>query len=326
MKRWLFALMTITLGLSINNLFAAEQIDIYNEPEYVNEGTVVINFLSKIKEDAEEEIDNPVVEGIEIELYYRYNGEMVNVKELSQFQDKNLNFVSDENGQIVLSNYPFGFYQYYIVSVPLGYKPSTEVRKIDLNILNSNFNKYDFIVEDIQLAQGSTIVEEEPEEQIKDEVNEEVKVEENTEVLQDNANENIYFENATQMNGYINLNNSNISINQILNNSYNRIYKENDNNILDNRISNNIRLAGEKLKLDILDAMNDVKINDSIKIAILDNGKYLFNAHHIIADSPLDNKFKKHRKIITVERISLKNENINYINTIHLGVQRQIMS
>ena len=31
MKRWLFAIMTITLSFSINNIFAKEQVQIYDE-------------------------------------------------------------------------------------------------------------------------------------------------------------------------------------------------------------------------------------------------------------------------------------------------------
>ena len=134
MKRWLFAIMTITLSFSINNIFAKEQVQIYDDPEIVNEGTVTINFLSKIRDDAEEEIDNPKVEGVQIELYYRENGQMVNIKELPQFIGKNLNLVSDANGQIILNNFPYGFYEYYIIYVPFGYKLDSEVRKIDLNI------------------------------------------------------------------------------------------------------------------------------------------------------------------------------------------------
>ena len=82
MKRWLFLLMTITLSISLNKVLAVEQLNIYDEPEFVNEGTVTINFLSKIKEDADEDIDNPVVGGVQIEIYYRTNGQMINIKEL----------------------------------------------------------------------------------------------------------------------------------------------------------------------------------------------------------------------------------------------------
>ena len=322
MKKWLCVLMTITLSLGINNIFANEQLDIYDEPEYINRGTVVINFLSKIKEDAEEEIDNPVVEGVEIELYYKYNGEMINVKELPQFQDKDLNFVSDVNGKIILSNFPYGFYQYYIVYVPLGYKSSTEVRKIDLNVLNNNFDKYDFIVEDIQLAEGSTIIEEEPEEE---KTNVEENKEVNIEVTQENTNGDRYLENVSQVTNQMNTNNNNIRINSILNNSYNKIQSGKNDNILDKKITNSIKLSGEKLKLDILDAMKNIKINDAIKIAILDNNRDLYKIYHVVSDLPRDSKYRKHKKVITVERITLKNENINYINNIHLGVQRQIM-
>ncbi len=319
MKRWLFALMTIALSFSINNIFATEQLDIYDEPEYVNEGTVVINFLSKIREDAEEEINNPIVEGVEIELYYRYNGEMINVKELPQFQDKNLNLVSDSSGKITLDDFPYGFYQYYIVSVPFGYKLNTEVRTLDLNILNSTINRYDFIVEDIHLAEGGNVIEEEP----KVEENEEVKLEENIENVQETTNENV-----SQVNNNININiNINLSINTILNDSYNKTQKEqDDDNIFNERITNNIKVTNKKIKLDILDAMKDIKINDTIKVAILDNNKDVYKIHNNVVDLPVDNKSKKHKKIVTIERFAIKSENINYVNRIHFSVKRQIMS
>ena len=59
----------------------------------------------------------------------------------------------------------------------------SEVRKIDLNILNSYINKYDFIVEDLQFAEGSTIIEEDPIEEdpiITEDDEKEVIIEDNT--------------------------------------------------------------------------------------------------------------------------------------------------
>ena len=239
MKRWLFLLMTITLSISLNKVLAVEQLDIYDEPEFVNEGTVTINFLSKIRQDADEDIDNPPVEGVQIEIYYRTNRQMINIKELSQFMDKELNLISNENGQIILNDFPYGFYEYYVVSVPLGYKESTQVRKIDLNILNSNINKYDFIVEDLQFAGGSTIVEEEPEEELPNiEEDKEVEnVENNNQTVTNEIQENVeYNQYIPYMDEFVSLNSNNMNINTVLTQSYNREKNSVDNNILDNRI------------------------------------------------------------------------------------------
>ncbi len=324
MKRWLFAIMTITLSFSINNIFAKEQVQIYDDPEIVNEGTVTINFLSKIRDDAEEEIDNPKVEGVQIELYYRENGQMVNIKELPQFIGKNLNLVSDANGQIILNNFPYGFYEYYIIYVPFGYKLDSEVRKIDLNILNSYINKYDFIVEDLQFAEGSTIIEEDPIEEdpiITEDDEKEVIIEDNTSNESINNDHNID-ENIGQSNNYLN----NTSINSIIKDSYDNEKEDSDSNdVLNDRITNKIKPIKNNIKLDIISAMKNIKINDNIKTAILDNYRD-FHKIYIISDMPPVNKNKKHKKIITIEKVAMKNSSINNINYVHLGVQRKIMS
>lgn len=322
MKKWLFAIMTITLSFSINNIFAKEQVQIYDDPEIVNEGTVTINFLSKIRDDADEEIDNPKVEGVQIELYYRENGQMVNIKELPQFIEKNLNLVSDANGQIILNNFPYGFYEYYIIYVPFGYKLDSEVRKIDLNILNSYINKYDFIVEDLQFAEGSTIIEEDPIEEdpiITEDDEKEVIIEDNTSNESINNDHNIE-ENIGQSNNYLN----NTSINSIIKDSYDN-EKEDSNDVLNDRITNKIKPVKNNIKLDIISAMKNIKINDNIKTAILDNYRD-FHKIYIISDMPPVNKNKKHKKIITIEKVAMKNSSINNINYVHLGVQRKIMS
>lgn len=326
MKKWLFAIMTITLSFSINNIFAKEQVQIYDDPEIVNEGTVTINFLSKIRDDADEEIDNPKVEGVQIELYYRENGQMVNIKELPQFIGKNLNLVSDANGQIILNNFPYGFYEYYIIYVPFGYKLDSEVRKIDLNILNSYINKYDFIVEDLQFAEGSTIIEEDPIEEdpiIIEDDKEEVIIENNTSNESIKNDHNID-ENIGQSNSYLNLNNT--SINSIIKDSYDNEKEDSDSNdVLNDRITNKIKPIKNNIKLDIISAMKNIKINDNIKTAILDNYRD-FHKIYIISDMPPVNKNKKHKKIITIEKVAMKNSSINNINYVHLGVQRKIMS
>ncbi len=324
MKKWLFAIMTITLSFSINNIFAKEQVQIYDDPEIVNEGTVTINFLSKIRDDADEEIDNPKVEGVQIELYYRENGQMVNIKELPQFIEKNLNLVSDANGQIILNNFPYGFYEYYIIYVPFGYKLDSEVRKIDLNILNSYINKYDFIVEDLQFAEGSTIIEEDPIEEdpiITEDDEKEVIIEDNTSNESINNDHNIE-ENIGQSNNYLN----NTSINSIIKDSYDNEKEDSDSNdVLNDRITNKIKPIKNNIKLDIISAMKNIKINDNIKTAILDNYRD-FHKIYIISDMPPVNKNKKHKKIITIEKVAMKNSSINNINYVHLGVQRKIMS
>ena len=63
--------MTITLSITLNKVLAVEQLNIYDEPEFVNEGTVTINFLSKIKEDADGLCDLPHSTGLREGFVYR---------------------------------------------------------------------------------------------------------------------------------------------------------------------------------------------------------------------------------------------------------------
>ena len=117
MKRWAIVLISITLCMVVgNNVYATENVDIYQEPQVQHKGRVVMNFYST---DSKEYITNSSpIENVQIELYYRYKKVMYNVKELDLFKYTNLTLISDKNGKIILSNLPYGLYQYKIISAP----------------------------------------------------------------------------------------------------------------------------------------------------------------------------------------------------------------
>ncbi|MBQ8379988.1 MAG: hypothetical protein IJX34_04135 [Clostridia bacterium] len=176
MKRWAIVLISITLCMVLgNSVYATENVDIYQEPQVQHKGRVVMNFYST---DSKEYITNSSpIENVQVELYYRYKKVMYNVKELDLFQYTNLNLVSDENGKIILSNLPYGLYQYKIVSAPKGFEFDTELKTLDLNLMNETINEEVYLLKQIIMAEGTT-------EEIVDIPKEEI-IQNNTQIIPD---------------------------------------------------------------------------------------------------------------------------------------------
>lgn len=179
MKRWAIVLISITLCMVLgNSVYATENVDIYQEPQVQHKGRVVMNFYST---DSKEYITNSSpIENVQVELYYRYKKVMYNVKELDLFQYTNLNLVSDENGKIILSNLPYGLYQYKIVSAPKGFEFDTELKTLDLNLMNETINEEVYLLKQIIMAEGTT----EEKEEIVDIPKEEI-IQNNTQIIPD---------------------------------------------------------------------------------------------------------------------------------------------
>lgn len=179
MKRWAIVLISITLCMVLgNSVYATENVDIYQEPQVQHKGRVVMNFYST---DSKEYITNSSpIENVQVELYYRYKKVMYNVKELDLFQYTNLNLVSDENGKIILSNLPYGLYQYKIVSVPKGFEFDTELKTLDLNLMNETINEEVYLLKQIIMAEGTTEEKEEIVEIPKEEI-----IQNNTQIIPD---------------------------------------------------------------------------------------------------------------------------------------------
>lgn len=179
MKRWAIVLISITLCMVLgNSVYATDNIEIYQEPQVQHKGRVVMNFYST---DSKEYITNSSpIENVQVELYYRYKKVMYNVKELDLFQYTNLNLVSDENGKIILSNLPYGLYQYKIVSAPKGFEFDTELKTLDLNLMNETINEEVYLLKQIIMAEGTT----EEKEEIVDIPKEEI-IQNNTQIIPD---------------------------------------------------------------------------------------------------------------------------------------------
>lgn len=179
MKRWAIVLISITLCMVLgNSVYATDNIEIYQEPQVQHKGRVVMNFYST---DSKEYITNSSpIENVQVELYYRYKKVMYNVKELDLFQYTNLNLVSDENGKIILSNLPYGLYQYKIVSAPKGFEFDTELKTLDLNLMNETINEEVYLLKQIIMAEGTTEEKEEIVEIPKEEI-----IQNNTQIIPD---------------------------------------------------------------------------------------------------------------------------------------------
>lgn len=114
---------TITLVSFLGNyVLAAEEMPLLNEEvqEIINDGRIEIVFVESDSDDYEELYYSSPVQGITIELYFRYNKEMTNVYEIEDFQNVYLNLTSNENGRIIIEGVPYGRYEYRIVSAPTG--------------------------------------------------------------------------------------------------------------------------------------------------------------------------------------------------------------
>lgn len=204
MKRWAMIFTTlIVMVFASKSIYAAENIDLQSNG-LLNDGRIVIDFMTM---DTYEK-DSPVKD-INVEILYLLNDEMVDIRQIDELKNTTINLVSDENGKIVLNNLPYGLYEYRIISAPEGYEYNTEFEYIEVDLLNKNVNMDVYLTRKIEMAEGSTIVEE-PKEEIEDkkddvdknvkdeqivispiekeEVKEEIIIEDNTEALKTNIN------------------------------------------------------------------------------------------------------------------------------------------
>lgn len=269
MKRWAIVLISITLCMVLgNSVYATENVDIYQEPQVQHKGRVVMNFYST---DSKEYITNSSpIENVQVELYYRYKKVMYNVKELDLFQYTNLNLVSDENGKIILSNLPYGLYQYKIVSAPKGFEFDTELKTLDLNLMNETINEEVYLLKQIIMAEGTT----EEKEEIVDIPKEEI-IQNNTQIIpdikEDEKVEQIVIvgkkdEEAIKKN-----------VNNIANNLYIASEPESviqnttlteDKQVMQ-QVSQELTKKAKEKKVDMISEMRKTRITESIKVAVV---------------------------------------------------------
>ena len=280
MKRWAIVLISITLCMVVgNNVYATENVDIYQEPQVQHKGRVVMNFYST---DSKEYITNSSpIENVQIELYYRYKKVMYNVKELDLFKYTNLTLISDKNGKIILSNLPYGLYQYKIISAPKGFEYDTEIKTLDLNLMNETINEEVYLVKQIIMAEGSTIDKEEVVETPKEEI-----VQNNTQILP-----SVPVEDKTEQIIIVGQKNEEAikkNVNEIATNLYMASKPESeveDSSFTENkkvmqRVSQELTKKAKEKKVDTITEMKKVRITEAIKIAIvnMDDTMYYLKA------------------------------------------------
>ena len=276
MKRWAIVLMSITLCMVLgNNVFATDDVEIYQEPQIQNKGRIVMNFYST---DSKEQITNSSpIENVQVELYYRYKKVMYNVKELDIFKYTNLKLTSDENGKIVLTNLPYGLYQYKIVSAPSGFEYDSEIKKIDLNLMNETINEDLYLVKEIIMAEGTT--EEEIKEEVKEEIKEEIVEEEkvvNSQIItsikeEDNKIQQIIIvgkKDEEAINKTVNVMATNLYTSNestsIVQNTETTVEKE-----IMQKVSEVLTRRAKKKKVDTISQMRTIRITEKIKVAVL---------------------------------------------------------
>lgn len=110
MKKWTIILIVMLTVLNFGSFVLADEID-ENTEVLANDGRVIMNFI--------DENYSPVV-GASVRINLSTDNGMIDIRELG------LNTVivleSDQNGIVVINNLPYGFYEYYVDYVPLGYE------------------------------------------------------------------------------------------------------------------------------------------------------------------------------------------------------------
>lgn len=306
MRRWAMVFTSfIFIIFASKSIYATENINIQSNG-LLNDGRIVIDFMAM---DTYEE--NSPVKDINVELLFLVDNEMVDIRQIEELNNITINLVSDENGKIVLNNLPFGLYQYRIVSAPNGFEYNSEFEYIEVDLLNKNVHMDVYLTRKIEMAEGSTIVVEEPKEEIedkkdnidenikneqiilsptdKDEVKEEIVIEDTTEALKTNINKlslDIY--SYTENETVENKKDINVSI----------IKKDNDEN-REKIIKNTIAYVRERMRSinqQMIKKFKEYKISDSIKIAINTLDDTMNTYRKAITDIPSDKKNKKMRR------------------------------
>lgn len=269
MKRWAIVLISITLCMVLgNSVYATDNIEIYQEPQVKHKGRVVMNFYST---DSKEYITNSSpIENVQVELYYRYKKVMYNVKELDLFQYTNLNLVSDENGKIILSNLPYGLYQYKIVSAPKGFEFDTELKTLDLNLMNETINEEVYLLKQIIMAEGTT----EEKEEIVDIPKEEI-IQNNTQIIpdikEDEKVEQIVIVGKKDEEA-IKKNVNNLATNLYIASEPESVIQNTtlteDKQVMQ-QVSQELTKKAKEKKVDMISEMRKTRITESIKVAVV---------------------------------------------------------
>lgn len=275
MKRWAIVLISITLCMVLgNNVYATDNVEIYQELQIQHKGRIVMNFNST--DSKENIINSSPIENVQVELYYRYQKVMYNVKELDLFKYTNLSLVSDENGKIILSNLPYGLYQYKIISAPKGFEFDSELKTLDLNLMNETINENIYLTKEIIMAEGSTIEKEEIKNEEIVEVPKEEIIQNNTQIIpsikvEEEKTENIIIVGQKDEEA-INKKINDLATNLYIASEPESVIQETtlteDKQVMQ-QVSQELTKKAKEKKVDMISEMRNTRITESIRVAVV---------------------------------------------------------
>lgn len=317
MKRWAIVLISITLCMVLgNSVYATDNIEIYQEPQVQHKGRVVMNFYST---DSKEYITNSSpIENVQVELYYRYKKVMYNVKELDLFQYTNLNLVSDENGKIILSNLPYGLYQYKIVSAPKGFEFDTELKTLDLNLMNETINEEVYLLKQIIMAEGTTEEKEEIVEIPKEEI-----IQNNTQIIpdikEDEKVEQIVIVGKKDEEA-IKKNVNNLATNLYIASEPESVIQNTtlteDKQVMQ-QVSQELTKKAKEKKVDMISEMRKTRITESIRVAVVSMDDTMYYLKTLLNNDRQDLEKVKDCKKRVLDRLNDKKYK-NYLVSRHI--------
>ena len=131
MKKYTLSIILLTMFiLGFQTTYAAEDVTTDNEADLLDEFDLGQAPVFKFSVVQNNESLYPV-SGASIKLYYRDGEQFVELGSMySEYQGMNL--VSNENGEIVLNQLPFGFYKYEVGTCPMGLEPVESVGTFDV--------------------------------------------------------------------------------------------------------------------------------------------------------------------------------------------------
>ncbi len=314
MKKHILIMTTITIcGLITECVYAVpnekvvENIEIYPEESLDNEildsGQATIKFVANYDNNNEIRDNTLFVSGVTIELYYRNGSEMVNVNTLLQFQGAN--FVSDENGEIVLNDVPYGLYQYVITSTPLGINATNnnvifEMTPFDGDVYEINYLTIQQelsgnIEEEIEQPSDEIVVPPQEKEEVsveqppetKNEVKEEIVT--NIQSIQETGEQEVVgtVEQAEVFNRFYTTAKKNFEVEENV-----------ENEIKDIPVTANIPIRLELSKKDVIREMKEVRITDAIKATTVSVDPSVYRINQL-ANLPEDEKKNKKLNFIS---------------------------
>lgn len=317
MKKYTLIMITITLcGLITKTVYAIpsetivdnlDEIEIYpvegQEYEILESGQTTIKFVANY-DNSNEIRDNTIsINGVTIELYYMVGDEMVNVNTLSEFQGYNL--VSDINGEIILSNIPYGLYQYVITSTPLGININNNNVIFEMTPFDGDVYEVNYLTIQQELS-GNIEEVEKPEEVVVPPQNGnveqpvEIKEEEKEEVVT-----NIQSTEETKEPEIV----GTVEQAEVFNRFYTTADKDfqvEESEIENIPITATIPIRLELSKRDAIEAMREVRISDAIKATTITYDPSVYRINQL-ANPPEDEK--KNKKLLFISR---NTEKISY--------------